>query len=98
MGRQSGIKLVDIRPRDYQAAFSIFLMVVIATLPVVIPFVLTNDAALAIRISRLITLAMMFLSGYALGRCCGDSQPWVAGLTMAVLAVALIALVRALGG
>jgi VIT1/CCC1 family predicted Fe2+/Mn2+ transporter len=90
--------LWSLRLRDYQAAFSIFLMVVIATFPAVIPFALTNDAGLAIRMSRVITLAMMFFAGYALGRYCGDSQPWVAGLTMAVVGVALIALVKALGG
>ena len=90
--------LWNLTPRDYQAAFSIFLMVVIATFPVVIPFVLTSDAVLAIRLSRIITLVMMFLAGYVLARYCGDAKPWVAGLTMAVLGVVLIAAVKALGG
>ena len=83
---------------DYAAALGVFLMVVIATFPVVVPFLLTNDAALAIRLSRVITLVMMFLAGFALGRYCGDARPVVAGLTMAVLGVVLIAVVKALGG
>jgi len=83
---------------DYQAALGIFLLVVIATFPVVIPFLLTSDAAVAIRLSRIITLVMMFLAGFALGRYSGDARPSVAGLTMTVVGVALIAAVKALGG
>jgi hypothetical protein len=90
--------LWTLTPRDYRAAFGIFVMVVIATFPVVVPFLLTSDAALAIRLSRVITLLMMFLAGFALGRYAGDARPFVAGLTMAVLGVVLIAAVKALGG
>ncbi|MFO1313191.1 MAG: VIT1/CCC1 transporter family protein [Burkholderiales bacterium] len=90
--------LWNLTSRDYQAALSVFWMVVVATFPVVLPFVLTSDATLAIRLSRVITLVMMFLAGYALGKYCGDAKPWIAGLTMAVLGVVLIAVVKALGG
>jgi len=92
-----GTFLWNLARSEYQAALGIFLMVVIATFPVVIPFLLTSDAALAIRLSRIITLVMMFLAGFALGRYSGDARPLVAGLTMTVVGVVLIAAVKALG-
>jgi len=85
-------------PRDFLEAFAIFLMVVLATFPVVIPFLLTADVATAMRVSRAITLAMLFVAGYALGRHAGYSKPWHPALAMAVFGAVLIVAVMALGG
>jgi len=84
--------------RDYVEATGIFLLVVIATFPVVVPFLLTGDTNLAMRISRAITLLMLFLTGFALGRSAGHAKPLRTGLAMAVLGVVLIAIVMRLGG
>jgi len=83
---------------DYLAAVGIFLLVVGATFPVVIPFVSTRDLALAMQLSRAITLAMLFAAGLALGRYAGHAHPLRTGLLMALLGAALIAAVKALGG
>jgi VIT1/CCC1 family predicted Fe2+/Mn2+ transporter len=83
---------------DYLAAVGIFLLVVGATFPVVIPFLATRDLALAMQWSRLITLAMLFAAGLALGRYAGHAHPLRTGLLMALLGAALIAAVKALGG
>jgi VIT1/CCC1 family predicted Fe2+/Mn2+ transporter len=87
-----------LRPRHFLEAFGIFLMVVIATFPVVLPFMLTHDAALAMRISQGVTLAMLFLAGFALGRYAGHARPVVTGSLMAAFGAVLIAAVMALGG
>jgi VIT1/CCC1 family predicted Fe2+/Mn2+ transporter len=87
-----------LRPRDYLEALGIFLLVVIATFPVVAPYFLIRDAALALRISQAITLVMLFLAGFALGRYAGHVRPLRTGLIMAVFGVVLIAAVKALGG
>ena len=87
-----------LKPGDYLAALCLFLMVVIATFPVVVPFTLTSDAMLAMRLSRLIALIMLFLAGFALGRYAGHARPFLSGVTMAVLGAALIVAVKALGG
>jgi VIT1/CCC1 family predicted Fe2+/Mn2+ transporter len=87
-----------LRPRDYLEALGIFLLVVIATFPVVAPFALTNDAVLAVNLSRAITLVMLFIAGSALGRYAGHAKPLRTGLLMAVLGAVLIAVVKALGG
>jgi VIT1/CCC1 family predicted Fe2+/Mn2+ transporter len=83
---------------DYVAAVGVFLLVVIATFPVVIPFILTSDVALAMNLSRVTTLAMLFLGGLALGRHAAHRRPLRTGLAMAALGAALIAAVKALGG
>src|SRR5262249_17876312 len=83
---------------DYLAGVGIFLLVVGATFPVVIPFLVTSDLALAMQFSRAITLAMLFAAGLALGRYAGHAHPLRTGLLMALLGAALIAAVKALGG
>ena len=87
-----------LRPSDYLEAVGVFLLVVIATFPVVAPFFLTSDAAMALRVSQAITLGMLFLAGFALGRYAGHVKPWRTGLVMAVFGAVLIAAVKALGG
>ena len=83
---------------DYLAAAGVFLLVVAATFPVVLPFLVTNDAALAMQWSRAITLAMLFAAGLALGRHAGHAHPVRTGLLMLLLGASLIAAVKALGG
>ena len=87
-----------LRPRDFLEAGGIFLLVVIATFPVVVPFALTDDVALAMRVSRAITLAMLFLAGFALGRYAGQARPVYTGVVMAAFGAVLIVVVMALGG
>ncbi|HXX86015.1 MAG TPA: hypothetical protein VEN29_18805 [Casimicrobiaceae bacterium] len=83
---------------DYLAAAGIFLLVVAATFPVVVPFLLTSDTALAMNSSRVITLAMLYAAGFTLGRYAGHAQPVRTGLAMLLLGAALITAVVALGG
>ena len=84
--------------RDYLAAGVVFLLVVLATFPVVVPFMLTDDIALAMRASRGVTLLMLFVVGWALGRYAGYLRPALTGVFMVLLGGALIAAVKALGG
>ena len=73
-------------------------MVVVATFPVVVPFLLTDDAATAMHWSQAITLGMLFVAGFALGRYAGYPKPLRPGVGMAVFGAVLIAAVKALGG
>ena len=83
---------------DYIAAVGIFLLVVTATFPVVLPFLLTSNTALAMQSSRIITLAMLFAAGFTLGRYAGHAHPVRIGLVMLAFGAALILTVIALGG
>jgi len=83
---------------DYLAAFGIFVLVVLATFPVVVPFMLTADTASAMQWSRIVTVAMLFLAGFELGRHGGHANPARTGILMALFGVVLILAVMALGG
>jgi VIT1/CCC1 family predicted Fe2+/Mn2+ transporter len=83
---------------DYLAAFGIFLLVVLATFPVVLPFMVIDDAVLAMNVSRAVTLAMLFAAGFALGRHAGHARPLASGALAAAFGALLIAAVKALGG
>jgi VIT1/CCC1 family predicted Fe2+/Mn2+ transporter len=87
-----------LRPRDYIEAFAVFALVVIATFPVALPFLVWSDAAAAFRASQAIALSMLFLAGLALGRYAGYARPLLTGVVMAVFGVVLIGAVKALGG
>lgn len=83
---------------DLGAAVRIFLLVVLATFPVVIPFFLTDSLARALQISRIVTLVLLFATGWALGRHAGYAHPVRTGLFAAVFGALLILAVMALGG
>ncbi len=78
-------------------ALQIFVIVVVSTFPVVLPFLLMQDVTLAQNVSRAIALAMLFFGGLALGRYAGYGS-WRVGLLMAALGTALIVAINALGG
>ncbi len=83
--------------RDFLAALAIFLIVVAATFPVVVPFVLFDDLRMAKNVSRAVGVAMLFFGGLALGRYAGYGS-WKVGLMMAGLGTALVLAINALGG
>jgi VIT1/CCC1 family predicted Fe2+/Mn2+ transporter len=82
---------------DFAAALEVFGLVVLATLPVVIPFVVFQETALALRASNALAVVTLFAGGYVLGRHAGGS-PWRFGLAMAVIGAVLVAAIVALGG
>ena len=89
------------RPRlagqDWLGALGVCLVVFLSTFPVVIPFMLTADASLALRLSNGVAIAMLFLCGYALGRVAGI-RPWAMGVLMVAIGCALAGVAIALGG
>lgn len=86
-----------LKTKDLLAALAIFLVVVVSTFPVVLPFVLIDDVGTAKNASRAISLAMMFFGGLALGRYAGYGS-WKVGLTMTGLGAGLVMAINALGG
>ncbi len=86
-----------LKSEDLIAALAVFLLVVAATFPVAIPFLIIDDIGLAKTVSRVVALAMLFFGGLALGRYAGYGS-WKTGLMMAGLGAAVVAAVIALGG
>jgi hypothetical protein len=83
--------------RDYLGAVGVFLIVVLSTFPVVIPFMLFSEVALAMRVSNAVALAILFACGFTLGRYSGGI-PWRSGVAMMAIGVVLVAVTIALGG
>jgi hypothetical protein len=83
--------------RDLLGALGIFVIVVLSTFPVALPFVLLKDVPTALLVSRVLTIVMLFGAGAALGSFAGYGG-WRAGLAMVVLGIVLTMAVIALGG
>ena len=100
-GRIVALPSVPKRPTlksdDLLAALAVFLIVVAATFPVAVPFIVIDDIGWAKSVSRAIALTMLFFGGLALGRYAGYGS-WKTGLMMAGLGAALVSAVIALGG
>ena len=86
-----------LRKDDFVGAVGIFLIVVASTFPIALPLMVMDDLPLALLVSRLLTLVMLFGGGMALGRFAGFSG-WMAGAAMTVLGVCLTVAIIALGG
>ena len=82
---------------DYAGALEVFVLVVLATFPVVVPFIFLRDTALALRASNALAIATLFAGGYALGRY-AEASPWRFGLALAAIGVVLVGAIVALGG
>jgi VIT1/CCC1 family predicted Fe2+/Mn2+ transporter len=78
-------------------AVGVFLLVVLSTFPLVVPFLLVEETALAVRVSNFVGLAVLFLAGWILSKYAG-AKPWQGGLAMAVTGAVLITAIIALGG
>jgi VIT family len=86
-----------LRRDDWLGALGVFLLVFLSTFPVVVPFLFFTDVRVAVRLSNLVAIAMMFCLGYSLARHAGFN-PWWTGLSFVALGVALVAIAVALGG
>ena len=82
---------------DYRAAAGVFLLVFLSTFPVVLPFLFISRPGLALRMSNLVAIIMLFFTGYAYGKYAG-TRPWHAGFWMVVVGLVMVGLTIALGG
>jgi VIT family len=82
---------------DWLRALAVFLLVFLSTFPIVIPFLIFDEVHLALRVSNLVAIVMLFAAGYLLARY-GGYRPVVTGTIMVVLGVTLVGIAIALGG
>ena len=81
----------------FKGALGVFVLVVLATFPVVVPFMLLDQTTLAVRVSNLVALVMLFIAGGILARYSGGNV-WLSGAAMALTGAVLMAAIIALGG
>ena len=82
---------------DFKAAFLIFLLVFACTFPVALPFAIFQNTALALRISNLVALLILFFGGISVGKYAGFKPIWT-GTIITFLGIILVAITMALGG
>jgi hypothetical protein len=82
---------------EWLAGAGVFLLVVVATIPVVLPFLFVHEPTRALRISNGIAILLLFLMGYLYGYHIGH-RPLRNGLIMIVIGVAMVGMTMALGG
>jgi hypothetical protein len=82
---------------DLLGAFGVFCIVLTATLPAVLPLALIHDPWLALRVSNLLVVGLLFVVGYHWAKYV-DANPWSAGLGLMGLGLALVAVAIPLGG
>jgi len=75
----------------------VFGLVFSSTLPVVLPFFLVPNTAVALRISNVVALGLLFLTGYLFGLHTRHT-PWRWGITMVFIGCLLTAVAFYLGG
>src|SRR5262249_7283370 len=83
--------------RDWWGAFGVFLLVFVSTFPVAIPFMVVERLGLAMRLSNLVAIVMLFLAGYAYGRVIHRS-PLAIGAVAVFVGVIIVTFTIALGG
>jgi hypothetical protein len=90
--RAAGLRLAD-----FGGALGVFLLVAVATLPVVLPFLFQDDTWRAMRWSNAIAVAMLFAVGWMQARW-GGLRPLPFASAMVAVGLALVAATIALGG
>jgi len=90
----ASVKLVA---HDIKKAMALFLLIVISTFPVVVPFVFIHDTKVALRVSNLIAIVMMFLCGWSVAKYVGFSK-WLMSIVMILIGITLVVITIALGG
>jgi len=78
-------------------AVGVFLLVFLSTFPVVIPFLLMQNAVPALRVSNAIAVAMLFITGVVYGHVIGYHR-WMTGTAMVILGLVLVGITILLGG
>ena len=97
LARKTPLEPPRVQRDDILGGIAVGLLVLVATLPIVLPFVIVSDPAIAVWSSNLIALTLQFGLGYWWGRMVGGNPLRIgAGVTGVGLTLVLITIV--LGG
>jgi hypothetical protein len=86
-----------LRRDDIKGAIAIFILVCATTIPAILPFLFLRNDWLALRISNLFLVVLLFLTGYRWARSI-DANPTLTGLALVALGLVLVTCAIALGG
>jgi VIT1/CCC1 family predicted Fe2+/Mn2+ transporter len=86
-----------VRREDLMGGLAAGWLVFACSLPAVLPFLLIPEPRLALRISNVILLALLFYVGYRWARYT-LAKPWLSGLVFLLIGTLLVAIAIPLGG
>ena len=89
--------VVWVTVRDIKRSLLIFLLMFISTLPIVIPFIFIKDTQIALRVSNLVAVVIMFLCGWSVAKYVGFNK-WIMSISMTLIGVLLVLITIVLGG
>jgi VIT1/CCC1 family predicted Fe2+/Mn2+ transporter len=95
--RATPLPPTHLRKSDLLGALASAWLVFACSFPAALPFVLIDDPALALRISNVILLALLFVVGYRAARQT-LARPWIVGVSFVAVGLALVLVAIALGG
>ena len=88
---------VRLTTRDLKRSLMIFLLMFISTFPIVIPFIFIRDTQLALRISNMTAIVLMFLCGWSLAKYVGSNK-WLMSFGLTLVGIVLVLITIVLGG
>lgn len=85
------------KKEDVGGAIAAWLLVFLASIPAVLPFLIVDDRFVALRVSNALQLAALFFVGYHWARLL-HANPWRFGLLLLLAGLVMVVIVVASGG
>ena len=95
--RRTRLEPPAVHREDLLGGVAVALVILVATLPIVVPYLVVANPNLAVRLSNLVALTLLFLLGAWWGRVVG-ARSWRIGGGLTLLGVVLVLITIALGG
>ena len=90
-------RLAGLVRNDLMGAIEIFCLVFATALPAVLPLLVIDHPWLALRLSNLLVVGLLFVVAYHWAKYV-DANPWLAGFGLLSLGLAMVAVAIPLGG
>jgi VIT1/CCC1 family predicted Fe2+/Mn2+ transporter len=94
---REGREKVGVRREDFLGGTAAGIVVILATLPMVVPYLIFRNPELAVRVSHATGVTLLFLLGASWGKEVGAS-PWRIGSGLALVGMVLVGVTILLGG
>jgi VIT1/CCC1 family predicted Fe2+/Mn2+ transporter len=88
---------VGLKARDFVAAFAVFVLVSATAIPGLVPFMVFDNWEVALRVSNVVLISLLFLVGYWWAHYT-DARPLKVAMIVLIMGVAMVLVAVALGG
>ena len=92
--RRAELEAPGVHRDDLLGGVAVALLIVLATFPIIVPYLVVADPNVAVRVSNAIALTLLFLLGMRWGQIVGGRPVWIgAGLTLIGLVLVMVTIV-----